>query len=148
MRHLGIDYGAKRIGIAISDEEGKMAFPYCLLNNNKKIYIEIQKIIEKEKIEKIIIGESSNYKGEPNEIMIDIEKFKKNLSPIFSGEIVFQPEFMTSVQAEKGLGSRREDRRDPKKSKSNFNKNIQTKDVDVSSAVIILQSYLDMRKNS
>jgi RNase H-fold protein (predicted Holliday junction resolvase) len=50
---------------------------------------------------------------------------------------------MTSVQAEKGLGSRREDRRDPKKSKSNFGKNIQTKDVDVSSAVIILQSYLD-----
>lgn len=147
MRHLGVDYGTKRIGVAISDEEGKLAFTYCLLQNDKKLYEEIEQIIQKEKIQKIIIGESKDYSGRPNEIMVEIEKFKQNLGKIFDGEIIFQPEFMTSVQAEKGLGARREDRRDSKKSKSNFKKVNQTKSIDVSSAVIILQSYLDMRKN-
>jgi putative holliday junction resolvase len=147
MRHLGVDYGTKRIGVAISDEEGKLAFPYCLLKNDKKLYEEIKQIIQKEKIQKIIIGESKDYSGRPNEIMMEIEKFKEELKNFFDGEIIFQPEFMTSMQAEKGLGARREDRRDSNKSKSNFKKNIQTKSVDVSSAVIILQSYLDMRNN-
>lgn len=147
MRHLGIDYGTKRIGIAISDEEGRMAFPHCLLKNDKKINEEIRKIIEKENIKKIIIGESKNYEGKPNEIMEEINIFRGNIKNFFEGEVIFEPEFMTSVQAEKGLGERREDRRNPKKSKSNFKKVTQTKSVDVSSAVIILQSYLDMRSN-
>ena len=34
MRHLGIDYGSKRVGLAMSDESGMMAFPYKIVPNN------------------------------------------------------------------------------------------------------------------
>lgn len=142
MRHLGIDFGKKRIGIAITDEEGKIAFPFCVLENNKSLLAEIKKIIQSEGVKKIVIGESKNYESVPNQIMGEVNQFKKNLKEFFGGEIVFEPEFMTSVQAKRGLGGRRRDKRNTKKSKSHFDKNIQTKDIDISSAVIILQSYL------
>ena len=34
MRYLGIDYGTKKIGVALSDEKGKMAFPYSVVVNS------------------------------------------------------------------------------------------------------------------
>ncbi len=125
MKYLGIDYGSKRVGLATSDEEGKMAFPYAVILNNEKLIDKIGEIIKKEKIEKIIIGESTNFKGEPNKIMVEIEKFTEELKEKFKLEVVFEPEFLTSVQAEKLQG-----------------KNEMT---DASAAALILQSYLDRR---
>ena len=40
MKYLGIDYGEKRVGIAISDEEGKVAFPKIVLKNNNEFEID------------------------------------------------------------------------------------------------------------
>lgn len=137
MKYLGIDFGSKRVGIAVSDDTGKMAFPYSVIPNNArstssgqaKLLGEIQKIIEKEKIEEIIIGESKDFKGEPNKIMSAIESFKKELEdlPAQAGKLKmkvwFEPEFMTSSQAEHIQGK--------------------TELHDASAATIILQSYLD-----
>lgn len=123
MRYLGIDYGAKRIGLAVSDEEGKMAFPYEVVLNQGDIVEKMGEIIEKEKIDKIVVGESKNFEGEPNKIMKDIEKFVLGIKAGFKVEIIFEPEFLTSVQAKKSQpesGMR-----------------------DASAAAIILQSYLD-----
>jgi RNase H-fold protein (predicted Holliday junction resolvase) len=36
MRHLGIDFGSKRIGIALSDEKGEFAIPFIVLKSSKK----------------------------------------------------------------------------------------------------------------
>lgn len=123
MRYLGIDYGSKRIGLAVSDENGQMAFPYSVIKNDKNILAEIGEIIKKEKIEKIIMGESKNFKNIPNKIMKEIEKFKKELEEKTKLPVIFESEFMTSIQAERGLG------------KNDMN--------DASAAAIILQSYLD-----
>lgn len=123
MRYLGIDFGIKKIGLAVSDGEGRMAFPLLVLENDKKILDKIEKIITKEKIEKIVLGESKNFKGEPNKIMARIEKFKENLEEQIKLPVIFEPEFMTSAQAEKIQGK--------------------NKMHDASAAAIILQSYLD-----
>jgi putative holliday junction resolvase len=127
MKYLGIDFGNKRIGLSVSDEEGRLAFPLSVLVNGEKLIDEILEIIKKENISAVVIGESKNYFGEPNKIMGEIKKFKKELEEEAKLSVIFEPEFMTSVQAEKITGK--------------------NEMVDASAAAIILQSFLD-RKNS
>ena len=123
MRYLGIDFGKKRVGVAISDESNRLAFPLSVLPNDKTLLGAIQEIIKIEKIEQIVIGESKDFQGKPNKIMGEIEKFAKILKEKTQLVIVFEPEFMTSVQAEQLQG------------KNEMH--------DASAAAIILQSYLD-----
>jgi putative Holliday junction resolvase len=140
MKYLGIDFGSKRVGLAVSDENGQMAFPYSVILNNQKLLAEIEKIIEKEKIESIVMGESKNFAGEPNKIMKAIESFTEILQSKFKIKVLFESEFMTSQQAEliqhrrRGSVSRPE-RREPKNDMH-----------DASAATIILQSFLDRLK--
>ena len=56
MKFLGVDYGDKRVGIAVSDEGGVFAFPRAVLPNTKKIFDEIKKICAEEKIEKSLLA--------------------------------------------------------------------------------------------
>lgn len=127
MRHLGIDYGTKRIGIAMSDEDGAMAFPKEVLKNDKDLIENLRKIIDKNLIKRVVIGESKNYKMKDNEIMKEILDFQSVIEKVFEIDAVLQPEFMTSMQAEYFQGK--------------------TEMTDASAATIILQAYLDSVKN-
>ena len=122
MKILGIDYGKKRVGVAIGDTETLMAFPKIVLDNSKNFFDDLKKICSDEKIEKIILGESKNFKGEDNLIMEEIKNFKSNLEKE-GFEVAFHPEFLTSAQAERLQGK--------------------NEMLDASAAAIILQSYLD-----
>jgi putative holliday junction resolvase len=125
-KFLGIDYGSRNVGIAVSDEDGKLAFPRCNLQNDKIMLEKIAKIISEEKAAEIVVGESINYKGEDNPIMKDILIFIKKLEKKFSLPIHLEPEFLTSAEA----------RRLQKENEKS----------DSSAAAIILQSYLDKRR--
>ncbi len=141
--YLGIDYGLKNVGIAVSDEDGVIAFPKTILNNDKDLFENIKEIVEEEKIEKIVLGESINFAGEPNPIMEKINPFKEKLEKDFDLSVYFQKELFTSAEADKIQGDnlrnvRKEDR---KKEKVNLEKN------DASAAALILRSYLDKLNN-
>ncbi|MDO8564677.1 MAG: Holliday junction resolvase RuvX [bacterium] len=143
MRYLGIDYGKKRIGLAISDEEAKIAFPHSVLANNKEMLETIVSVVTANKIKTAVLGESKDFKGKDNPIMKDIQQFKAELEKCCKLSIVFEPEFLTSVQAarrhprrpdgSRGSGLRAERRRPNEM-------------LDASAAAIILQSYLDRRQ--
>lgn len=122
MRYLGIDYGTKRIGLALSDEEGRVAFPHATLEAGPKALSEVAAIIAKERIQRVVIGESRNFKNEPNVVQEDIEQFKKDFEELCGLTVAYQPEFMTSAQATRSGGD------------------------DSSAAALILQSYLDRIK--
>lgn len=122
MRYLGIDFGEKRVGIALSDEEGKFAFPNSVLANDQNLMKNIVDLCMKNGVEMVVMGESRNYKGQINEIMWKIDGFKKQLEAM-GFKVVFEPEFMTSVQASQITG--------------------ENKMLDASAAAIILQSHLD-----
>lgn len=126
-RILGIDFGAKKIGVAISDESYNFAFPKAVLPNDKDLLQKIEEIIEKENIGKIVIGESLNYKGEENLIMKEIKKFAKQIKIKSNLEIIFEPEFLTSAQVRNTQGD--------------------SKMIDASSSALILQSFLDKNKS-
>ena len=125
MRYLGIDFGQKRVGIAVSDEDGKIAFPTAVLANDPNLMKNIVDLCMKNQVETVIMGESRNYQGQINDIMWKIQGFKKQLETI-GFEVVFEPEFMTSVQASQITG--------------------ENKMLDASAAAIILQSYLNKSK--
>ena len=124
VRCLGIDYGTKRIGIAVSDPDGQFALPHAVIKNSASFFEEIVSIALANGVQTIVIGESRDYKGKDNAIMEHVLKLKKELED--KRFIVhLEPEFMTSVQAERFQG---------KNDKS-----------DASAAALILQAYLDKR---
>jgi len=98
MRHLGIDYGSKRIGIALSDEEASIAFPHSVIENKEGFVEQIIKIIKEKEVKKVVIGESKDFKGKDNPIMKGINKLKSELEN--KGiKVVYEPEFLSSHQA-------------------------------------------------
>lgn len=124
-RLLGIDFGSKRVGLSLSDEEGKFALPLSVVTNTSDLLNEVTRIAEINQVKEIVMGESRNYAGEPNTIFLDSMDFKGKLES--KGFIVYlESEFMTSIQAERLQG----------KNKMN----------DASAAAIILQSYIDRRR--
>ena len=125
MRILGIDYGSKRVGVAVSDPERKFALPVSVIENTPDLASEIEKIANENETTEIVLGESRNYKGEPNETLLDSMELKDDLESR-NLTVYFEPEFMTSIQAERIQG-----------------KNAK---LDASAAAIILQSYLDRQK--
>ena len=76
MKLLGIDYGEKRVGIAISDSDGKIAFPFTILENSKKLSDDIKTICVKESVVGIVIGESLDYNNQENSIMPKVRALK------------------------------------------------------------------------
>ncbi|MBI2108954.1 MAG: Holliday junction resolvase RuvX [Parcubacteria group bacterium] len=128
MRFLGIDYGEKRIGIALSDENGMLAFPHSILNNDARLIKSIHDICKQESVSQIVIGESRMYGGTENPVMKKIADFKERLQKTTSLPIAFESEVLTSQEARR---SREKESNVP---------------VDDSAAAIILQSFLDKRK--
>ena len=68
MRYLGIDYGSKKIGLALSDEAGKMGFPHSVVSNTPALIDKIIALIAKEKVGAVVVGESKDFLGKDNVI--------------------------------------------------------------------------------
>ncbi len=129
MRFLGIDFGTKRVGLAISDENGQIAFPKKVVPNDSKLISSILEVLESEKVSEIVVGESTNFNGVLNPVAKQIEEFILALQTETNLPIQKQKEFFTSVEARRY--------KDETKSTSNS--------VDAAAAALILQRYLDRR---
>ena len=125
MRFLGIDYGGKRVGIALSDEEGNMAFPKCVLSNYPSLLERVTDIAREEGVGAFVIGESKDLNGKENPIMEDIRTFAKLLEEQMGLPVHFEPEAFTSAHA-------RREEADPKLR-------------DASAAALILNGFLARR---
>lgn len=135
MKYLGIDYGTKRIGVAVSDEGGSLAFPLTTIKAGASALGELVEIINREWAEKIVIGESKNLKGEANPVMEDIDQFKKDLAELTQLPVEYEQEFFSSTQAARQFAPDGSRKKNPSQAK-----------LDASAAALILQSYLDRNK--
>jgi putative Holliday junction resolvase len=104
MRFLGIDYGTKRIGLALSDDEGKFAYPHLVLKNNPKIIEQIAGICRGEKVGEIALGWSLDYRRRENQIMKKIHAFRAALATATNLPIVLEDEVLTTVEANREIG--------------------------------------------
>jgi len=122
---MSIDYGAKRVGVASTDDSGEFAIPRAVLPNDGKLLSTILDAVKKFGVEKIIVGESKNLKGEPNPIFDEADMFAQALRK--EGIVVeFHPEVYSSMEADQLQGK--------------------TPMRDASAAAIILKSYIDTNK--
>ncbi len=133
MRYLGIDYGTKQIGLALSDEGGRVAFPHGVIVAGREALSQVHSLIGEKSVGSVVIGESRNYSGEKNEVMEDIEQFKKDLAQLSGLPVEYEKEFLSSAQAARQYAPEEKSR------KQNPSQDM----LDASAAALILQSYLD-----
>ncbi len=134
---LGVDYGESKVGLAIADNETRIAFAYATLTNDKNIIRKIAKIAEKENIKKIIIGNPES-RGFTSTITVEVkprlDKFCKLLKKELGAPIEFQSEIYSTKLAERKL-------------KEKGARGIKKYD-DQEAARIILQSWLDRSRGT
>ncbi len=141
MKFLGIDYGTKRIGLAVSDQNGRLAFPKEVVKNNDELFGKIKAILSKEMIAEIVVGESLDFAGLPNILQKEIEFFIAKLEKKFKIPVHREKEFLTSVEARRYLEN-------PGGQARRYGNSAQADQVDASAAALILQRYLDKRRHS
>ena len=106
----------------MSDDKGLMAFPLVVLPNDLALVKSIEEIIEKEKIEKIVVGHSLGRDGKPNPVHAKVEELIQNLKRKTNLPIELEPEQYTTKEATRFQGK--------------------TEMTDASAASIILNSYI------
>ena len=131
--YLGIDYGTKRIGIALSDEGGTLAFPLEVISAGsasrslgevgEKSVERIKEIVREHSVRAIVMGESRKRSGEENPILEESQAYAQALEEATGLSVHFEWEYDTSQEARKMQGK--------------------TKTNDASAAALILQRYLD-----
>src|ERR1700734_3745618 len=101
MIFLGIDYGTKRVGVAVSDESGRVALPLSVIDHSNLVG-DIVRLVTERSIGTIILGESKNFSGVDKPVMADIREFKMKLEHQLKNvpgiAVIFEPEFLTSHQ--------------------------------------------------
>ena len=132
-RIIGIDYGRKRTGVAVSDPLGIFASALDTVQS-AKIIDYLKKYAEKENVVLFVVGYPMNMDNRPSEAAKDVDIFLKQLKKNFPGiPVETEDERFTSVLAHRAMidgGMKLKDRRDKNS-------------VDRISAAIILQSYMD-----
>lgn len=146
MRLIGIDYGTKRVGIALSDDEGRLAFPYAILPQEKNLFRKIVEICKNEKVGEIVIGESRDFKQKENPIMPAVRALKAALEKETGLPVHFEPEMLTSVQARRTPERPEKGRRRQRRRRERARKIPERTAVDASAAALILQGYIDRNK--
>ena len=120
MNYLGIDYGEKRIGLAKGDSTLKVATPFKTISNDPGLLNDLADIIKVEVIEKIIVGVPVSFDGEVNNFAAKVIEFAEDLEARTGVEVKTINEVFSSKMAAEN-----------------------SKNIDESSAAIVLQGYLD-----
>src|SRR3989339_298801 len=119
-KFLGIDFGDKRVGLALAEDKGP-ALPFKVIPNDSKLVASLQEIIKQENITAVVVGLPHSFSGQENERMFLTKKFVEILQHNLSIEVYTIDEQFTSKLYEK-MGV--------------------TKDLDKHAATAILDTYL------
>lgn len=122
MRLMGIDYGTKRVGVALSDESGRMAFPHIVLDNDSSLLQKLEDIVKGRGVEEIVIGHSLGRDGQPNLVHSEVEELIGDLTVRVGRPIRLHPEQYSTQEAIREQG--------------------RNKQTDASAAAIILNSFI------
>ena len=128
MKRMGIDFGSKKIGIALTDDAGMMAFPHEVVPNNEQFLKYIENLVEERGVKEIVIGHSLDNKGQPNEIHAAVEEFMTDITLAIGIPVHLEPEQYSTQQARHIQGN--------------------TTLTDASAAAIILDSFITKHKST
>lgn len=144
MRVLGIDYGGRRVGLAVSDATGLLARPLKTLDRTRlqgeaalvdAVLEAVAEVTEEdEPLAAIVVGLPRRLDGSPNDQTPKVQAFVTRLTGRTSLPVVLQDERLTSREAESQLAVTEKDWRRRKQL------------LDAASAAVILQDYLDAQR--
>jgi putative Holliday junction resolvase len=142
VRVLGIDYGARRIGLALSDATGTLASPWRILQRPASeadtlvlLVDEISRLAQDpDGLHAVVIGWPRRLDGTPTHQTAAVEALVRALEDRLSVPVVLQDERLSSHEAESRLATRERDWRRRKEK------------LDAVAAAIVLQDYLDHRQ--
>lgn len=139
MRALGIDFGSKRIGIAVSDLSGTIASPYSVIQRARSRRIDheaIRKIVIDEEVDIVIIGLPLTLSGEHGPSAKAVTDEARQLSSVIGVPVEFVDERLTTVAADRILRE------------SDLSASQRRQYVDKVAAAVLLQTWLDGRRTS
>jgi len=133
---LALDYGSRRIGVAVSDELALFAHPRSALKGaGRKLFSQIQNLVSSENISEVIVGLPLTLEGGESEQTKLTRKWIKHLREVLDVPVTEWDERLTSIQADKILNEAGRSR-----------KNRRSGERDSAAAAIILQTVLDSRR--
>ncbi len=132
-RALGIDFGEKRIGLALSDVDGRWAMPWMTLERqtDRRAAYQIADLAKREGVRRLILGEPRSLDGEVGEAALRVRRFGQRLARITGLPLSLVDEALTTVEAVERLGAVGLDRLDQQDRR------------DAVAAQILLQEVLD-----
>ena len=141
MRYMGLDYGDKTVGVAVSDEMGITAQPYITITRERRNKLrqtckQIEDIIREKNIEVIVVGKPLNMNGTEGERIEETREFIEMVRRRTGLTVEELDERLTTVEADRILDA------------SGVAKENRKEYIDKMAAAIILQTYLDVNRNS
>jgi putative Holliday junction resolvase len=138
MKLLGVDFGTKRVGLAVSDPGGRLAFPYKTIykTTRDKLFAELTRVIEEERVEAVIIGlpiAPSAADGTEPLVMRQVRNFAESLGRRVLAPIHLVDERCSSLTAEEQLRE------------AGLSGDALKAKLDQQAAVLILQTYIQSR---
>lgn len=136
MRYVGLDYGEKRIGVAVSDSDGRLAVPVASFVRSKDVLGDIRKLaqlIGDYEPGTLVVGKPVKLTGKSGASVESATDFVEKLTRYLDIEVVFHDERFTTQEASRLLRQ------------ANMSSKAQRSVIDASAAAVILQSYLDLR---
>lgn len=137
-RILAVDYGAKRIGLALSDETGTLARPLRVIEQSEQACETIAGVAREQRVGQVIVGRPSTLRHERSRSTEEAEAFAARLRECLPPEVdmVLWDERLTTKQA---LSLMREVGTDERRGRAR---------VDMVSAALLLQSFLDRSRSA
>ena len=138
MRYLGLDLGSKTLGMALSDPNGIIASSYKIIRHDEeyeRLVEEVKNVVEKEKIEKIVLGLPKNMDGSEGFASARSLKFKEMIASITDIPVVLVDERLSTTLAENIL------------LEADMSRKKRKKVIDGVAAVLILETLLKMEEN-
>ncbi len=130
MRLLGVDYGHKRVGLAITDESGRFPAPLAIWPTTPDLADRLAALARERSVGEIVIGQSSDYRGRDNPIMVGARRLAERLRQL-DLTVQWEPEWLSTAEAGRGPAGESGDRA--------------AGAVDDRAAAIILRSFIDRR---
>ncbi len=138
-RYLGIDFGERRIGLSLSDPLGIIARPFETLRNDESLWDRLNEVVRTESIVACVVGMPITLKGEKAAKAKEVHAFVERLKTETGLDVILWDERFTTTIAQKTLLEMNVKKK---------GRDAKSGALDAMAAAIILQGFLDSRKNS
>lgn len=103
MRYLGIDYGSRKTGLALSDEAGTMGFPHAIIPTDGRLIDEVLSVIQKKEVGGVVMGDSRDSSGKENPVAHDAKAFAQLITARCGIPVSFEMEAFTTQEARRTI---------------------------------------------